>query len=176
MLGTVGSAADLRYLTGRMLQLLHAGDGDMPAMELVYSKLHRAGWRSWPQAEAINVVLDALWVDVLTNAVSRESIDSVLCVLGTMEPTIASRLDEFGDPAGSRRLHEFAVYHCRVENGLLIPGNAYWDRVSPTYDELTTWLNDGSALDAVTTAFDRVDDPELLELIAETHSVLTRFG
>ncbi|ATL68366.1 hypothetical protein [Nocardia terpenica] len=173
-LDTVGSDVDLHYLTGRILQLLHGHDRRMPDIEVFYGKLRRAGWQSWPQAEAIGAVFDALWDDVLTHDPAHERVDTLLCALGSAEDTIAPRLSRWAELDGEiaiRRLHEFVTQDCGQKEGLLLPRNAFWDRTSPTYQELVAWLN-GPALRAVTTAFDRNDDPDLLEVLADIHGLL----
>ncbi|MFI1236243.1 hypothetical protein [Nocardia salmonicida] len=177
VLGTVGSEADLRYLTGRILQLLHTDDSRMPDMEVVYSKLGRVGWRSWPQADAIAGVLDALWHSMFTAADPRTGIAVVLCALGAAESTIAARLGEWEllDSALSvRNLHEFVVHGCRIADGRVIPTNSYWDHGWVAYDELVGWLGNGPAMAAVAAAFDRTEDLDLLDLLAQTHDVLER--
>ncbi|MGC4989491.1 hypothetical protein [Nocardia salmonicida] len=175
VLGTVGSEADLRYLTGRILQLLHTDDPHMPDMEVVYCKLGSVGWQSWPQADAIAEVLDAWWHSMFITAHPRTGIAVVLCALGAAESTIAARLAEWEllDSALSvRNLHEFVVHGCRLANSRVIPTNSYWDRGWVAYDELVGWLSDGSAMEAVTAAFDRTEDLDLLDLLVEIHDVL----
>ncbi|MCM6775665.1 hypothetical protein NDR87_18520 [Nocardia sp. CDC159] len=175
VLDTVGSAADLRYLTGRMLQLLHTHDPDMPAVETCYGKLRRAGWRSWEQAGAIAAVFDALWTDLLTDEPPHENVGTLVCALGSAEDTLAARLARWArldSAAAILRLHEFLTRDCRRKHGVLIPNNAFWDRTLPTYREVVAWLGEGPALAAVTAAFDRVDDPALLEVLGGIHGVL----
>ncbi|GAA5100216.1 hypothetical protein [Nocardia iowensis] len=179
VLNTVGSAADLHYLTGRILQLLHSDDSRMPDIEVFYDKLHRAGWTSWPQAEAIGAVFDALWHDLLTRDSSHESVETLLCALGLAEDTIAPRLSRWADldcDIAVRRLYEFVTWGCRQKDGLLLPCNTFWNRALPTYRELVVWLNEGPALCAVTAAFDRYDDPHLLEVVAGIHGLLVMSG
>lgn len=174
-LGTVGSAADLRYLTGRILQLLHTDDPHVPDMEVVYSKLRRAGWHSWPQADAIAEVLDALWRSVFATAISGPDIAVVVCSVGAAEHTIAARLADWAllDSAPSvRNLHELVLRGCRLEADRVIPTNSYWDRGWVPFGELVDWLSNGPAMDAVVAAFDRTEDQDLLELLAETYGVL----
>ncbi|MGW6422564.1 hypothetical protein ACWF82_07800 [Nocardia sp. NPDC055053] len=176
-MSTVGSVADFRYLAGRILQLLHANDPEMPDIEVVYGKLAHADWRSWPQADALAAVMDALWIDVLTHEPARGQLDGVLCALGIAETTIVPRLGEWGrlgDPVAIWRLHEFVRHHLRTRKGVILPANAYWDRTSSTHDELVHWLNGGPALGAVGAAFDRTDDVTTLELLAEIHTFLDR--
>ncbi|WP_327145921.1 hypothetical protein [Nocardia sp. NBC_01327] len=140
-LNTVGSAADLHYLTGRILQLLHSHDSRMPDIEVFYDKLRRAGWQSWPQAQAIAAVFDALWHDLLTRDPSYECADTLVCALGLAEDTIAPRLSRWAKldcKVAARRLHGFVTRDCRQKDGLLVPRNAFWNRSSPTYRELVT--------------------------------------
>ncbi|WP_458685899.1 hypothetical protein [Nocardia tengchongensis] len=175
VLNTVGSEADLHYLTGRILQLLHSDDSRMPDIEVFYDKLREAGWQSWPQAEAIGAVFDALWHDLLTRDSSRESVETLLCALGLAENTIAPRLSRWADldcETTIHRLYEFFMWGCRQKDGLLLPRNAFWNRALPTYRELVVWLNEGPALCAVIAAFDRYEDPHLLEVLADIHSLL----
>ncbi|MEV6101903.1 hypothetical protein [Nocardia sp. NPDC051981] len=179
VLNTVGSEADLHYLAGRILQLLHSDDSRMPDIEVFYDKLRRAGWQSWPQAEAIAAVFDALWHDLLTRDPSHECVDTLLCALGLAEDTITPRLLRWADldcDVAVRRLYEFVTWGCRQKGGLLIPCNAFWNRALPTYRELVVWLNEGPALRAVTAAFDRYDDPGLLEVVADVHGLLVMVG
>lgn len=178
-LNTVGSTADLHYLTGRILQLLHSHDSRMPDIEVFYGKLRRAGWQSWPQAEAIAAVFDALWHDVLTRDPSHECVGTLLCALGLAEDTIAPRLSRWADldcDVAVHRLSGFLTRDCRQKDGLLLPSNAFWNRALPTYRELVTWLNEGPALRAVTAAFDRNDDPDQLEVLADIHGLLAMVG
>ncbi|MFE1592525.1 hypothetical protein [Nocardia sp. NPDC058705] len=173
VLGTVGSEADLRYLAGRILQLVHTGDAWMPEMEVVYGKLRRAGWRSWPQADAIADVLDTLWHSMFT--ANDAPVGAVVCAVGTAEQTIATRLAQWellDSPLSIRNLREFVVHGCRLANSRLVPANSQWDRTSVAYGELVGWLSDGPVMDAVTAAFDRTGDLEQLELLAETYGVL----
>ncbi|MBW0274046.1 hypothetical protein ATM97_32535 [Nocardia sp. MH4] len=176
-LTTVGSATDFRYLAGRILQLSHTHDAAMPDLEVVYGKLGRAGWQSWPEAEAITAVMDALWRDQFTDGRPEVSIGTVLCALGSAQGTVAARLIEWGELAGHagvQRLHEFVSQHCRRKGDVTVPSNAYWDKGSGDYGELVDWLNGGAALGAVVAAFERADDPNTLELLSEIHAVLDR--
>ncbi|MFD4355287.1 hypothetical protein ACFWPX_22215 [Nocardia sp. NPDC058518] len=176
-LNTVGSVADLRYLTGRILQLLHTHDPQMPDMEVVYSKLRQAGWDSWPQADAVAEVVDALWRSTFAAANPGPGIAVVVCVVGAAESTIAARLVEWAllDSAPAvRNLHELVIHGCRIEDGRLIPTNSYWDHGWMPFGELVDWLSNGPATDAVVAAFDRTEDLDLLELLAEAYDVLER--
>ncbi|MFG1770370.1 hypothetical protein ACGFIX_12420 [Nocardia salmonicida] len=42
------------------------------------------------------------------------------------------------------------------------------------YDELVGWLSKGPTMEAVIAAFDRTEDLDLLDLLAQTHDVLER--
>lgn len=102
-----------------------------------------------------------------------------MCALGSAEDTIAPRLSRWAELDGEiaiRRLHEFVTQDCGQKEELLLPHNAFWDRTLPTYQELVDWLNNGPALRAVTTAFDRNDDPTLLEALADIHGLLMMVG
>ncbi|MEV0062261.1 hypothetical protein [Nocardia sp. NPDC050718] len=176
-LTTVGSATDFRYLAGRILQLLHTDDRAMPDMEVVYGKLRLAGWQTWPEAEAVTSVMDALWAHQFTNDLPEGDIGAVLCALGTAQGTVAHRLIDWSDLADAakvRQLHDFVLRHCRVRGGTAVPSNAYWDRASEAYGELVEWLDGGAALGAVVAAFERSDDSQTLELLGEIHSFLDR--
>ncbi|WP_378605148.1 hypothetical protein [Nocardia lasii] len=99
----------------------------------------------------------------------------MLCVLGAAQETVADRLVEWErlDSLGAvRALRDLVLDGCRVREGRVLPTNSYWERDRITYREVVDWLNDGPALAAVTAAFDRADEPELLELLAETYSAL----
>lgn len=96
-LNTMGSEADLQYLTGRILQLLHTRDPAMPDIEVFYGKLRRANWRSWRQAEVLETLFDALWSDVLTTDNPHEDAAGLVCALGAAEETITPRLAQWAE-------------------------------------------------------------------------------
>lgn len=93
VMNTVGGAEDLRYFTPRLLELALAPDGmTWPDMELLFIKLGRANWWSWPEATILQELMDALWTDVLTHHPSWAGTGEVLCSLGSAQASIAHRL------------------------------------------------------------------------------------
>ncbi|MGW5312859.1 hypothetical protein ACWEQ0_23620 [Nocardia thailandica] len=175
VLGTVGGPADLRYFAGRILRLLHTPGTVMPDIEPFHRRLREVGWSSRPQARAVTDVFDALWQDALIADRPTAPVDALLCALGAAESTLAPRLAAWAEAstdAAVRRLHDFVIGGCRTTASGVEPRNAYRDRRSDTFAELVAWLGSGPALDAVAAAFDRTDDPSVLELLADLDGYL----
>ncbi|MER7767460.1 hypothetical protein [Kitasatospora sp. NPDC096140] len=168
VLNTVGSPADLRYFTPRILRLLLTGELLLPDLEPFCGKLDRAAWRDWPEAPYLGELLDALWTDVLTGPEWWDA-EAVLCALTAADPgSVDRRLAEWArlaTPTAVERLHEFLL----VGPG---PRNAFWDRTSPSYRAFTAWLRGPVLLDAVADAFDRTEEPAHLEQLATVHDIL----
>ena len=156
VMNTVGGAEDLRYFAPRLLELALAPDGmTWPDMELLFIKLGRANWWSWPEATILRELMDALWTDVFTHHPSWAGTGEVLCSLGSAQASIAHRLHDWSalhTPAAIANLHEFLTTETQIKDKRLVPCNAYWDTTGTTYTELSTWLNDGPALTAVEAA------------------------
>ncbi|MEV4155161.1 hypothetical protein AB0J48_19260 [Nocardia salmonicida] len=115
--------------------------------------MRSAGRRSWPQAAAIAEVLDALWHSMFTAVHPRPGIAVVLCALGAAEATIAARLEEW------ELLDSDELLLGPRLGGLRRTGRVAQQR--PT-------------MEAVIAAFDRTEDLDLLDLLAQTHDVLER--
>ncbi|MFV2173923.1 hypothetical protein ACFHW2_10135 [Actinomadura sp. LOL_016] len=52
-LTTWGGPRDVRYFAPRLLELAAEDAFGWPDVEIVFGKLARAGWRGWPEAEAV---------------------------------------------------------------------------------------------------------------------------
>ncbi|GAA2112186.1 hypothetical protein [Actinomadura alba] len=174
-LNTWGDAEDFRYFTPRLLELSTAGDLTWPDIEIVFGKLARAGWRTWPQRRAIEDFLAAFWSATLARHPTRPRIDAVLCALGCAGVDLAVRLTEWerlADEPAIRHLHELATLELTWRNGRPRLLNAYWDTTGPQYREVIDWLTGGAAAVAVSTAFARTDSETSLGLLAEIDQAL----
>ncbi|MFD0360007.1 hypothetical protein ACFQZZ_00900 [Nocardia sp. GCM10030253] len=172
---TMGSAADLRYFTPRILELCHTGEMTWPDIEIVYDHMRRADWKSWPEAGIVAELMDALWADVLTEYPSNEDPAELLCALGSAMGSVTAYLVSWsllGTGAAIRNLRDFLVDDVALRHGRLVPKNAFWDSNDYPYNEVARWLTDGGARQAVEQAFARTTDAELMELLVESHDVL----
>ncbi|WP_406231071.1 hypothetical protein [Nocardia sp. NBC_01009] len=173
---TMGSAADLRYFTPRILELCHTGALNWPDIEIVYDHLRRADWKSWPEAGVIAELLDALWDDVLTEYPAFEDPAALLCALGRAADSVAPYLTSWSRLETSAAIHhlrDFLIDDVALRHGALVPTNAFWDPNGNPHSEVVRWLNSKGTRQAIDRAFTRTTDAELLELLAESHDVLT---
>ncbi|MGO4648063.1 hypothetical protein AB4305_24320 [Nocardia sp. 2YAB30] len=172
---TIGSAEDLRYFTPRILELCHTGALDWPDIEIVYNHLCLADWKSWPEAGVIAELMDALWADVLTDYPAYEDPAALLCALGIATGSVAPYLTSWSlleTSAAIHSLRDFLINDVALQHGRLMPTNAFWDSNANAHKEVVRWLTGGGARQAVDQAFARTTDPQLLELLAESHHVL----
>ncbi|MFD8754485.1 hypothetical protein ACFV0O_26370 [Kitasatospora sp. NPDC059577] len=169
VLNTVGSPADLRYFTPRILQLLLAGELTLPDLEPFCLKLARAGWSDWPEAPYLRQLLDALWSDVLTGPAWWDA-EAVLCALAAADPAgTDGRLaawERLATATAVDRLHEFLL-----DSGGR-PRNAFWDRGGAAHLAFTAWLRGPALRRAVEEAIDRTDGSGPLEQLFTVHDVL----
>jgi hypothetical protein len=176
VMNTVGSAEDFRYFAPRLLELSLIIDGmDWPDLELTFIKLARANWQSWPEAAILAELMDALWADILTQDPSWLDTGTLLCALGSAQPSIAHRLHTWSalDSAASiANLHEFVTTQTDIREGRLVARNAYWDTTSATYAELSSWLSDGPAAAAVEAAIASHTSEQVLTHLAAIHNRL----
>lgn len=169
-LNTVGSPADLRYFTPRILQLVLTSELTWPDLELVGIKLAQAGWQDWPEAPYLRRLLDALWSDVLHNAEEWWDAEAVLCALAAADPDgTGDRLTEwarFATPVAVERLYEFAL------GGRLEPRDPFWDEQGAPCRAFAQWLRGADLQLAVEAAVLRIDDPTQLDQLFTVHGIL----
>ncbi|MEV5826555.1 hypothetical protein AB0L25_13350 [Spirillospora sp. NPDC052242] len=172
-LNTWGGPEDVRYFAPRLLELAAEDAFVRPDVEVVFGKLAGAGWRDWPEADAVAGFLAGFWTRTLARFPSRPRAGTALCALAAtgldLAPFLAAWAEAAAraDGAAVRHLHEFArddLVWRRGGRGL----GGYWtdDRAA------VAWLTGGPAGAAVESAFARTDDAGLLELLAETHGLL----
>ncbi|MFD0900292.1 hypothetical protein [Actinomadura sediminis] len=178
-LTTWGGPEDVRYFAPRLLELAAEDAFTWPDPEVVFGKLARAGWRGWPEADAVARFLAGFWTRTLARFPSRPGAGTALCALAAVGVDLAPLLGEWAesaaraDGAAVRHLHGFARDDLVRRRGGHRLGNAYWedDRA------VVAWLTGGPARAAVEAAFEvafeRTDDAGLPELLAETHGLLT---
>ncbi|MFI5718040.1 hypothetical protein [Nocardia sp. NPDC051750] len=151
MLGA-GSAADLRYFTPRILELCHTGEMDFPDLEIVYDHMHRADWKSWPEADAIVELMDALWAEVLTGYPDSDDPSVLLPAFGAATGSVAANLASWSrleTAAAGHSLRDFLTDHVVLRDGILVPNNPFWNADGDAYHEVVRWLNSGEARRAV---------------------------
>jgi hypothetical protein len=95
-LTTFGDAHDLRAVLPRIVELLAARRlATDPAV--LFAKLSRAGWRSWPLEEraAIEDALSALWLSALATHPSEQRAWRLLTALAEATDDVKSQLDDW---------------------------------------------------------------------------------
>lgn len=174
-LSTWGGPEEFRYFAPRLLELA-AGDafGRLDA-EVVFIKLGEAGWRDWPQREALVDFFHAFWTRTLAAFPASPSVGTALCALGGAGPDMGPFLDEWGTLTSERairHLHELVRLEMVWRHGRPRLSNAFWNTSSRPYRQVIVWLTDGMAADAVSAAFARTQDEAALHLLAEIDSRL----
>ncbi|MFD0683608.1 hypothetical protein [Actinomadura fibrosa] len=172
-LNTWGGPDDLRYFAPRLLELAAADDLDA---EPICLKLAQAGWRDWPQRDAVTAFLDAFWSRTLARFPSRPSAGTALCALGGAAADLAPRLSAWGrldSTTAIRHLHAFTTDELTWRRGRPRLLNAFWDDTGVAYEQVVAWLTGGDAAEAVRDAFERTDDEEILDLLIRTEERLT---
>ncbi|WP_153408157.1 hypothetical protein [Nocardia macrotermitis] len=177
MLGA-GSAADLRYFTPRILELRHTGEMHFLDIEIVYDHMHRADWKSWPEAEAIVELMEALWAEVLTDYPDSEDPGALLPAFGTAVGTVAPNLASWSrltTAAAVHSLRDFLTDEVKLRHGTLMPNNAFWNVDGDAHHEVIEWLNGGAARQAVDRALARgTEDQDRSRSLVESHAVLAQ--
>ncbi|MFG2087082.1 hypothetical protein [Spirillospora sp. NPDC048824] len=174
-LNTWGGPQEFRYFTPRLLELAADDAFGWPDAEIVFIKLGEAGWRDWPQRDAIVDFLHAYWTRTLASFPGCPSADTALCALGGAGPDMEPFLDEWGrltSEQAIRHLHEFVSLDMVWRHGRPRLGNAFWDTSSRAYRQVIAWLTGGPAAEAVDAAFARTEDEAVLRLLAEIDSRL----
>ncbi|GGV23154.1 hypothetical protein GCM10010182_51940 [Actinomadura cremea] len=173
-LTTWGGPQDVRYFAPRLLELAAEDAFGWPDVEIVFGKLARAGWRGWPEAEAVAEFLAGFWTRTLARFPSRPGAGAALCALAAAGADLAPPLREWeraaarADGPAVRHLHAFARDELVRRRGRPRLAGAFWEDDR----EVVAWLTDGRAGGAVRAAFDRTGDAGLLELLAETDTLL----
>ena len=170
-----GSGEELRYFTPRILELCHTGEMVWPEIEIVYDHLHSADWKSWPEAEAVAELMDALWTEVLTDYPESSAPGDLLCAFGSAAGSVAPNVASWSSLRTSAAVHglrDFLVDHVEPRRGALVPKNPYWDTDGSAHLEVVQWLNGGGARKAVDRAIARGSDDDLLRSLAESRAAL----
>lgn len=180
-LSTWGGPEDVRYFAPRLLELAAEDAFVWPDVEIVFGTLAKAGWREWPEAEAVAEFLAGFWTRTLARFPSRPGAGEALRALAAAgvdlgpclrewEAAVARvdgpavrHLHEIADGELASRRHElaWALGNPQVENAFWTGGGA-----------VVRWLTGGPAGGAVRAAFERTGDVELLELLAETDGLI----
>ncbi|OLT17021.1 hypothetical protein BJF79_18130 [Actinomadura sp. CNU-125] len=174
-LNTWGGPEDVRYFAPRLLELAAADAFVWPDTEIVFGKLARAGWRDWPEADAVAAFLAGFWTRTLARFPARPGIGAALRALAATGIDLAPYLREWGnataraDEPAVRHLHEFATNELHRPNGRPRLGGGFAEDGAAV---VVGWLTGGPAAAAVRTAFERTDDEEPLGLLAETDGLL----
>ncbi|MFI0374347.1 hypothetical protein ACH35V_41365 [Actinomadura sp. 1N219] len=177
VLNTWGGPEDFHYFAPRLLELATEDAFDWPDVEIVFGKLSRAGWRDWPQRDAIAAFLDAFWTRTLTDFPASPSASSAICALAGTNSEMTPWLNEWAGALMSepavRHLHEFVTENLIWRRERPRFTNGYWDNTSRSYQQVIDWLTGGEAAEAVSAAFARTDDEAALELLMEIESRLS---
>ncbi|MEU8799281.1 hypothetical protein [Spirillospora sp. NPDC048819] len=173
-LSTWGGPEDFRYFAPRLLELA-ADDafGYRLDAEVIFIKLGEAGWRDWPQREAIVDFFHAFWTRTLAAFPARPSVGTALCALGGAGADMGPLLDEWGTLTSEqaiRHLHEFVSLDMVWRHGRPRLSNAFWDTSSRPSRQVIAWLTGGPAAGAVSAAFARMEGEAALHLLAEIDS------
>ena len=179
-INTWGDEGDFHYFAPRLLELAAADAFDWPDIEIVFGKLAWAGWREWPQREAVADLLAAFFEQILRRHPSRPRVGSALCALGCATADLAGPLGDWAhlvrgvEVPAIRHLRDLAVEELAWGRDGPYLVNTFWDRAGAPYRQALGWLTGGAAAAAVSTAFARTDSEELLELLAETDEAISR--
>jgi hypothetical protein len=169
-LNTWGGPEDFRYFAPRLLELAAEDAFAWPDTEIVFLKLAQAGWKDWPQRDAVEAFLRAFWTRTLERHPAKPAIGTVVCAIGGTATDLAPYLDEWGrlgSAAAIRHLHEFATGELIRRRGAPKLLSSYWDTAGRPYRQVIGWLTGGPAGAAVGAAFDRAVEEDVLELLAE---------
>ncbi|MDL4818278.1 hypothetical protein [Actinomadura opuntiae] len=174
-LSTWGDENDFRYFAPRLLELA-AGDAfAYPDTEIVFGKLGQAGWERWGQRDAVAAFLDAFWTRTLLDRPGPLPIGRALCALAAALPDVSSHLAGWArlpSEAAIRDLRDFAADELTWRGRRPGVRAGFWDTGSRPYRQVVAWLTEGAAARAVGDAFERAGDETVLELLAETDSLL----
>ncbi|TDD23817.1 hypothetical protein E1287_38585 [Actinomadura sp. KC06] len=177
VLNTWGRPEDFHYFSPRLLELAAEDAFVWPDVEIIFSKLSQAGWRDWPQRDAIAAFLDAFWTRTLTDFPTSPSASSAICALAGTNADMTPWLDEWAGALMSepavRHLHEFVTENLIWRRGRPRLSNGYWDSTSRPYQQVIGWLTGGEAAAAVSAVFARTDDEAALEFLMEIESRLS---
>lgn len=172
-LNTWAGPEEFRYFAPRVLELAADNAFLFPDPEIVFGKLAQAGWRDWPQRDAVAAFLSAYWTWALS---CFPGVDTALCALAATDADISPYLDEWGHLASERslrNLREFAAEELTWRHGRPRLRNAFWDVSSRPYRQVIDWLTGGPAAAAVAAAFARTGDEAALHLLVEIDALIT---
>ncbi|MEU5989885.1 hypothetical protein ABZ806_13015 [Spirillospora sp. NPDC047418] len=156
-----------------MLELAADSAFLFPDTEIVFGKLAQAGWRDWPQRDALAAFLGAYWTRALS---CYSGVCTELCALAAADADMAPYLEEWGHLTSERslhNLHEFVSGELAWRRGRPRLLNAFWDVSSRPYRQVVGWLTGGAAGAAVSAAFARTDDEAALRLLAEIDALIS---
>ncbi|WP_214325182.1 hypothetical protein [Nonomuraea sediminis] len=172
-LTTWGGVTEFRYFLPRLLECAAEDAFTYPDPEIVFGKLASGDWQTWPidERDAIAGFLREWWHETLRNYPARPPIDTVLCALAATGMDLATCLSTWSnldtDPA-IQHLHDFVLTGMSGNRMT----NAFWNRQSPAYQQVHTWLTGGPAAAAVEAAFARQPHEPNLELLAAIEPAL----
>ncbi|TMR98327.1 hypothetical protein [Nonomuraea basaltis] len=172
-LTTWGGVGEFRYFLPRLLECGATDAFGYPDPEIVFGKLAAAGWQTWPieERDVIEGFLNEWWHETLRHYPVRPPIDTVICALSATGMDLApclsvwSRLDT---DALINHLYDFVM--TGLSGGRLT--NAFWNRRSPAYHQVLTWLTGGTAAVAVEAAFAGHSQEPMLERLASVQPAL----
>jgi hypothetical protein len=183
---TAGTIEVFKHYLPRIFEIAAEDGFDWPDLEVVVSRLNLDEsiggrlWDQWPSREqdAARAYLRALWRErIATEDVegSEDGIDSALCAIALVEPTVDWYLTEwlrFETPAVGRNFERFLQANLRsITKGKL--GNAFWTADIPTAmanaTEVLEWLRSEETRQRVSEAADRARTPEEREALEECY-------
>ncbi|TDD74320.1 hypothetical protein E1293_29585 [Actinomadura darangshiensis] len=174
-----GGVPEFRYFLPRLLELAAENEFNWPDPEIVFGKLGRGRWTEWsdPERAAVRAFLTRWWETKVDDEDAWPDIGAVLCSLGLTGIDLVPFLDRWGRLGSSgaiRNLHEFVTTGVTWRTAGPKLGNPFWEKETASYRDVIAWLTDGRALTAVEQAFLAETQEEMLTLLDETHSALTR--
>jgi len=178
VLFTIGSPADLRYYLPRILEI-GCGDGfGWPDLESVLSRLSRANYTTWAEAErdAVAELLAAVWDQTLSRSGRYADVGTMLCGLANAEqdlqPYLISWTSRLSESGAATQLHEFLQEEIRWKRNRERLVNAFWSGRGVQEQQVLDWLHSDLLRLAVVAAVESADDESHLQNLSDVDSAL----